>query len=546
MHPHRPSSKTLGSKTLGIAVFLTAVAFFLLALTFAPLLGIQNDEALFATVQYGPVAKEFRMRAFHHDVPLMVMTYLGTLKSLFFAGVFTIWNPSLWSIRIPQALLGAITVFLFALLLNKASKLRWVGLSGAILLATDPSYLLTTVFDWGPVVFQHLFLVSGCLFLLQFHHTKREKFLILGFGCLGLGLWDKALLSWSLFGLGLATLLVFRKELFRLLSFRNAAIATASLLVGALPLVIYNARNNLKTFRGNAKLSWSEVAPKWVPAKSTLDGSALFGYLVREEWEKQSITLAPGSFAALSFNLRTRTGEHRQSWGYVGFLLAAGAIPLWWTCRRAVLFCLIYLGGAWLLMAATHDAGASAHHAVLLWPFPQFVIAIAIGCLAERFNRLGMALAGLIMGLLVTQNLLVLNQYYTQASRFCGGTVWTDAIEPLRQSIVNRKPQAVNTMGWGLDYTLTMLEKGTLPLRHAAGYVADEKPGVDDQNAIRAILNEPNGIFVGHTAELELQPGITKRFETVANGFGFQKEMLESIPDRCGRPTFEVYRYVRN
>jgi hypothetical protein len=562
------------SKTLWILVFLTAVLFFLAAFVFIPTLGIQNDEAIFATVAYGPIAREFRLRAFQHDVPLMIMTYLGAFKTWVFAGIFAIVRPSIWSLRLPPAIIGGVTVAVFAFLLQKTSKLRFAALIGAVLLATDPSYFLTTVFDWGPVAFQHLLLVSGILFVYHFIHSpvaprstepetesirspwrrrvpvplrsKRDIFLSLGFLCLGLGLWDKALLSWSLIGLALAVLLVFPKDLWRVLTPRAAAIATVSFLLGATPLVLYNARSGLKTFRGNAKIAWSEVAPKWVQVKSTLDGSALFGYLVREEWEPLSVAPSPGTPADWSLALRNRAGEQRQTWGYAAFFLAAAAIPLWWTRRRAVLFGLIYLAVAWLLMAATHDAGGSAHHVVLLWPFPQFILAIVLGCLAERFGKAGLLLAGLATGLLAAQNLLVLNQYYTQATRFCGGTVWTDAMEPLHRRLIRQNAKAINITGWGMEFTLTMLEKGKLPLRYVADHVAQETPGVDDRNAIQAILAEENGVFIGHTAELEIQPGIGARWAAIAAQLGYRKEMIEITKDRCGRPTFEVYRFLKD
>ncbi len=523
-------------------VFVTASAFFVLSIAFLPLLGIQNDESLFASVVYGPIAREFRLRAFHHDVPLMVMTYLGALKSWLFAGVFGLFKPGLWSVRLPAVLIGTATIGLFALLCTKALKLRISALAGAILLATDPSFLLTTVFDWGPVALQHLFLVSGVLLMLHFAHTRRQWALALGFGCLGMGLWDKALLSWSLVGLGLAVLCVFWREFRELLSWRTAAIATASFLLGAAPLVLYNARHGFKTFRGNAKINLAEIAPKWEHVKSTLDGSALFGYLVREEWEETKIEPAD-PVARASYQLRTWVGERRFGFGYWLFLAAVATVPVWWRRRKAMLFALVYLAGSWLLMAATHDAGASAHHVVLLWPFPQFAAAITLGCLSDR-GKPWMALTGVILGLVAAQNLLVLNQYYTQATRVCGGAVWTDAIEPLHQTLVKRHPQAINVLGWGTEFTLTMLEKGALPLRDAAAHVGDETPNEADRNAMQAILAEPNGIFIAHTPQLEIQQGYAKRFENAATGFGYRKELLETIADRCGRPTFEVFRFV--
>ena len=39
------------------------------------------------------------------------------------------------------------------------------ALLAAILLATDPTFLLPDTFDWGPLALQHLLVVSGCLLI---------------------------------------------------------------------------------------------------------------------------------------------------------------------------------------------------------------------------------------------------------------------------------------------------------------------------------------------------------------------------------------------
>ena len=43
-----------------------------------------------------------------------------------------------------------------------------------------------------------------------------------------------------------------------------------------------------------------------------------------------------------------------------------------------MLFCLIVIAVAWLQMAITKNAGSGAHHVVLLWPLPQWFLAVAL------------------------------------------------------------------------------------------------------------------------------------------------------------------------
>ena len=81
-----------------------------------PYAGIQMDEALFAGPYYQPVAREFRLRLFHHDIPLMVMTYIGTLKTLLYWPLMAIFRSSFaahpryaaWVFRLPTVLCRAL------------------------------------------------------------------------------------------------------------------------------------------------------------------------------------------------------------------------------------------------------------------------------------------------------------------------------------------------------------------------------------------------------------------------------------------------------
>ena len=87
---HFVQNPTTRISIFGPALLLSAL-FFALGLMFVPLAGIQNDEAIFTTPIYQNVF-EFRIRAFHHNFPLMLMSYLGTLKTVFVPA-----NPSFFS-----------------------------------------------------------------------------------------------------------------------------------------------------------------------------------------------------------------------------------------------------------------------------------------------------------------------------------------------------------------------------------------------------------------------------------------------------------------
>ncbi len=153
---------------------LTCLFFWLAGQFFVPLLGIEPDEAIFAGPLMPPKAWHYAIRFGHSHVALMIMSYIGTLKTLLYIPVFRIFRPGLWSLREPMLIAGAAGIWLFYLLLRRVAG-SGAGLVGAALLATDSLYLLTTCFDWGPVALQHLLLISGVFLLVGFAQgPKRE------------------------------------------------------------------------------------------------------------------------------------------------------------------------------------------------------------------------------------------------------------------------------------------------------------------------------------------------------------------------------------
>ena len=102
-----------------LCVILCCAGFVLAGWMLIPYNGIQEDEALVALPIYGPVVRDFRIRVFHRDIPLMVMDYNGALKSWLYWPIFHLFQPSPASLRIPVLLIGALTIALFYRLLHR-------------------------------------------------------------------------------------------------------------------------------------------------------------------------------------------------------------------------------------------------------------------------------------------------------------------------------------------------------------------------------------------------------------------------------------------
>src|SRR5579871_442552 len=120
--------------------------FVLVGLSFIPLLGIQDDEALFGFAAVPPRAGVYSPHLGSVELPLMVMSYVGALKAWLYYPVFAIFGTNVWAVRVPMVLAGAASIWLFYLLLRRVADER-AAIIGCGLLAADVSYLLTICFD---------------------------------------------------------------------------------------------------------------------------------------------------------------------------------------------------------------------------------------------------------------------------------------------------------------------------------------------------------------------------------------------------------------
>ena len=508
---------------------------------FIPYAGLQMDEALFAGPYYQPVAREFRLRLFHHDIPLMVMTYIGTLKTLLYWPLIAIFRSSFeahpqyaaWVFRLPTVLAGALTVFVFFYLAERSAN-RLAATVAALLLASDPTFLLTNTFDWGPVALEHLLLVTGCFFLVKYAQDRVKRDLPLGFFFLGLALWNKAVFVWGLAGLICAGVIVFRHELSKMTTRRHLVTAAAGFLLGALPFVIYNVHRRAETFRSNAHLVPRAAPAKFLHVRSALGGYGLYGYLASEEYTDSP--KAPVSLRGrAAVFLRDHLGEHRGEGMEYAALLALLAVPLWWP-SRAARFCLVFTAVAWFFMASTRDAGASLHHTVLLWPFPQLFIAIVISSLRWKWAAIS------ICFLLVVLNLLTIAQYISQFERNGAEGVYSDAIYPLSSALSEVPGQTIYMLDWGIQNPLDVFHNGRLRMRSGHDPFMSDTPSDWDKGAALRMFADPGALFVTHTEKREAFTGVHKRFDESAAAAGCHEDSVRTIPDSNGRPVFEIFK----
>ena len=513
------------------AVILFALLFVFLGILLIPYAGLQADEMIFVGPLYGANNGIFATHLLHHTIPLMQLSYLGALKTLVYWPLFWIRTSTIYAIRFPMVLAGALTIVIFY---------KWAGLiagpRGALLatllLASDPMFLLTDTFDWGPVALQHLLAVSGC-FLFVRGRWSWGAFLF------GLALWNKGVFAWTLAGLALATLLVFPAAVRAALADRRRwARALLAFALGTLPLLYFNLKHSSSTLGNNAHFSFENFSDKYRELKVVVDGSGLFGFLVApDSAENRREPQSPQGRAAswVSDHLSHR---EKNLMPYA-ILIAASIVVLWWRApgHDAALFAAVCGIGTFLAMAATRNAGGSVQHLVLVWPMPQLFVGAALGALPWRWLRVG------LVGLLIGANLLVVNQYIARFERNGSNGSFTDAINPLAELLAPMSGQNIHFIDWGICEPVDFLLRGRSNLRESFPLLLQATPDPGQRREIDAMIQDPNALFVDHIPALEEFRGTGAHLEAAARSDGYEKIPIRTVADRNGRAIFQVFRF---
>ncbi len=486
--------------------------------------GIQADEALFANSMYG------------EGDPLMLMSYLGALKSWLYRPIFALWPPSAASLRLPVLLAGALTIGLVFVLLRGVSGVR-AGLIAAALLATDATFLFTTRCDWGPVALQHLLLVGAVFLIWRFSQDQRMLSLAAGFFLLGLALWDKATTAWLLAGLGLALLITNWSAIRRLFTPGRAAVAVLAFVLGAFPLLRYNLDNGWATWAETGNFSIASVPDKIPALWRNVQGDALFGYLMRDPPVAQ-VAEPEGWAQRASVGITLWLGEPRANWH--GWLLITAVVLAIAVARsRAAAFFGLGSLFTWVLMAATEGGGMAPHHLVLLWPWPHAFAAATLGRAADRFGRPTFVVAAIAVTLVAGRGLAVINHHYAQLIRYGAAPPWSESIYELHDALRKSGATEVWAGDWGISEPILLLSEGRIRVRRVYEPILNPEHG--DEMLQEAF--QPDRPIVVHAPPYEAFEAINGKLAEAAAPHGGRLEVAREFRDRQGMATFRILQF---
>jgi uncharacterized membrane protein len=427
--------------------------------------GLYYDEALFAGM-----AKDFLTGQIHgqhipnHEVaeifgrpfPIFVQSYLGALKSWMLMPAL-----SLFGFDVPVVRMATLCWGLVVLLFLMLGTWRWLGLRAGLLvgplLAFDPAYFFLCLLDWGAAI-PSLLCRCLCFYLAVLWWRRREgRYAFLAAFFAGLGFFNKIDFAILLIGVPIAGLLCFGRP--RLASLRAQSLAGAlsclGFLLGAGPMLLKVPGILGFGFFGVSSSGPGEASEKLHTMLALYDGSYFYRLMsaggVFERMFSEPANTLPilgsavviASVTCISMNTRTSKSAGTRA----GLFLVLATI-------------LVTLGVIFLPEAVR------IHHAVLVFPFPQLIIAMAASSFLATpvsSGKIRRALATLMwpaMGALLLWQVLAIARTQELIRETGGRGRWSESFDTFCHENKTRSDLIMVSLDWGFNEQLIFLTNG--------------------------------------------------------------------------------------
>jgi 4-amino-4-deoxy-L-arabinose transferase-like glycosyltransferase len=460
---------------------------------------------------------------FGRALPLMTMDYMGALKTFIFIPVVALAGVGPESVRFTTGAIGAaslLATFAFA----KRLFGPHIAFLAAAFLATDASFVHYVRVDYGPTALMMLLKMLALWQLAVWWQGGRLRNLAIAALALGLGVYDKANFIWIVAAIGGAALVVAPRAVWATASPRVCTTAIGAFVLGAAPLVWYNARWPMPTLEalsgpatagGPSGTFVEQLAERLGVLEHLLDGQHIGqGMTALSPTDGLLVLLAAGSAVLL--------------------LLRASARP-WDSHTRAAVF--VILTCAFVLVAAAATRGGFAgHHVILAYPLPHVVAAVGVVSVAE-FAGSRRPAGGLpvlmVAGIAMGQTWFVADSQLRDLQATGGTNNFSDAIYAAAEELELEAPDApVVALDWGLHLPLVGLSQGTI-------HSVEVSDGSLSQ--LRQYFADSRTRYIAHV------PGATN-FATGWQSFvaTAQRDQLEPVREhqfdaRDGTPVIEVF-----
>ncbi len=185
-----PSLKILLFLLFSYSLFIVYNQFTFFALSY--------DESLFINAAIGKDEVTFIYKHWH-GIPIMVMDYIGALKSWLYIPIFKLFGVNIYSIRVPMVILMYINFYLIYIITLKYFD-KLIAIALVLLLFTDFTFINLHKIDHGPNALE-TFIKLLCIYFINKKQKPLNTFLV--FSLLTIGIFNKLNFIWfinALFG----------------------------------------------------------------------------------------------------------------------------------------------------------------------------------------------------------------------------------------------------------------------------------------------------------------------------------------------------------
>ncbi len=427
--------------------------------------GLYYDEAVFAGL-----AKDFvtghvhgqhipnheTITLFGRPFPFFVQSYLGALKSWMLIPAFYLFGPTF-------AVLRATTLFWaqLALLFLMLGAWRWLGLGTAIiagaLLAFDPNFFFLSLLDWGVAIPSFLCRCACFCFAIRWsqQHKLRDAFLVGLFA--GLGFFNKVDYAVLLVSVGIAGFCCYWRQIWALLRTRPHLIALACLgfFLGAGAMVVKVPGILSSAASGQYATGPGEFSEKLHTLIAMYDGS----YFLR-------LLTVGGVFE----KMHQKPAAMHSALGLILIVACAvlGAMAIGHNRNRKITRAAGFLA---LSLALTTlgvflvPLSVRIHHAILVFPFPQLIIAAAAMFVWDRTSspRTSRVIQALILTgllLLLGSQLRAIRKTQQVILETGGRGRWSESLNQFCRENADRSDLTIVSLDWGFNEQLMFLTDG--------------------------------------------------------------------------------------
>jgi hypothetical protein len=483
-----------------IVLFFCVSILIIIGCYFATKIGFYYDEYLHAVSSQRILAGEayksdtpiaIKKDIYGRPVPLMILYYVGPLKTYFLTIPFAFFGSSILVLRSTTILLAALNLLLVFVFVKKNFTAK-IALITILFLIFDTSYILSSVVDWGPIATQQLLknLLLLLTFSLQDKFTQHKSKLFYVGIILSIIIWDKLNAIWIVIPTILFLIYQFYKE--RPIKLSLIGIISTGLLIGSIPLLIFVIKR--PNFYQISQESFRDFEQYLITSADTASGHNLvFNYSSKIDDKLSTLTKTLNGNSIPNHILIHPINGGILSYIFYPFLVGwviqtviqlKSKKPLSNTNIITVFVCII--GIATLL---TPNANG-IHHMLLLWPLPQILVAATA---AQFFKKSPVAITVIVV-LVTLGNINTLYTFNLNLTESNSKIYWKREPIPELLNHLDTKKQYI-ALDWGISMPVAFLSNGKIAIKDLQPFY---KPKCNE------LRSDPNTVYILHAENSEV------------------------------------------